>query len=69
MKKLKLDNLKVKSFVTALEEEKAHTVKGGAPEESVAEPCLATHNGCLESVGNVCIPRTEQVSCYFCEEM
>jgi hypothetical protein len=32
MKKLKLGELKVKSFVTSLEDEKAHTVKGGLAE-------------------------------------
>jgi hypothetical protein len=47
MKKLKLEQLKVKSFVTALEEEKAHTVKGGLEETN---PKV-----CLETAGDVCI--------------
>jgi hypothetical protein len=69
MKKLKLDNLKVKSFVTALEEEKAHTVKGGAPEKSVEDICYYTADGCNEeSLVGACIPKTEYLSC-ICEEM
>jgi hypothetical protein len=64
MKKLKLDTLKVKSFVTALEEEKAHTVKGGA--STIDSPCFETLKRCIESVDNVCIPRTEYQSC-ICE--
>jgi hypothetical protein len=68
MKKLKLDNLKVKSFVTALEEEKAHTVKGGAPERSVAYPCYESTGGCYDSIENACIPPTEYQSCR-CEDM
>jgi hypothetical protein len=53
MKKLKLDNLKVKSFVTALEEEKAHTVKGGAPARTIDLPCYESTD-CYESVKYDC---------------
>jgi hypothetical protein len=52
MKKLKLDQLKVRSFVTALEDDKVQTVKGG--------------NGSVVDTRENCGERTEFNSCYFC---
>jgi hypothetical protein len=59
MKKLKLDNLKVKSFVTALEEEKAHTVKGGGSVIGPPEPVTLV----CDSEEMICLEPTEYNSC------
>jgi hypothetical protein len=54
MKKLKLDNLKVKSFVTALEGEKAHTIKGGADNQQSVDICWYTRSGCAQTDDYFC---------------
>jgi len=57
-KKLNLDQLKVRSFVTDLSVEKGNTVKGGAAETDKKSDCPLEH-----FLTNPCICRSEY-NCY-----
>jgi len=49
MKKLKLNELKIQSFVTKLEEPMSDTVKGGSLQVSCFDNCVSEKNGICPS--------------------
>jgi len=62
MKKLKLNELKVQSFVTKLEEPKSDTVKGGSLQVSCFDNCVSQKNG-------ICPSDTPDVSLRHCPSL
>jgi len=55
MKKLKLNELKVQSFVTKIEEPLSDTVKGGSLQVSCFDNCVSERNG-------ICPSRTPELT-------
>jgi hypothetical protein len=62
-KKLNLENLKVKSFVTTLESDSAHTVAGGVPNDGTAVEKISIQADCLSDWNGPCQPSEYMTAC------